>query len=1037
MVGQRMILSRRFFHIATGLKVLLAAVILSYSETALCQPMLYFRNLDVHDGLTSNRISSFAQDDQGFIWIGTHDGLVRFDGLSSKKYFHDPSDPSSLGSNFIAWNISVDSKGRTWATLHGNGFTCYDPTSRRFHNFNYANGQVPAEWANHTQDILFTPNGQTLVFCNQGLVTLNQSDKVSSSFFLPDHPDLADIGHIRMASFHKKEVWVATFLGLARYNVESGSWEHQRNDIQNTAVFRNNWGIHGAEYIDGTIWFSTYFKPKNAEHRFLYSFNIDENRLDSVPITPDEFKKNPFSDQIHTIVKDEKGMLWLGSEGLGLLRYDPKTEQWTRCNGSDEWDGAMLPGPINRLFIDRDQNLWIGLKSGISIMAPERQYFKNYSALVDEAGKPIELSGIQTMIVDSMDGIWLGKIGEGLIHLNREKQIEEQINTLYPSQNEYNDYLDVRYADSQCIIANVWYEGIAKMDRKSGKAVRTKDFTPKGKPELRNILRTRSGQLYGFGWEQFGKLSFEEKTFTGFTTPLNNSGIPDLVWAAVEDDNGMIWLGMGQRGLLCVDPDSLKVVGGWERDTAKYPMTGVYKMVHTGGRIYFSLANQGMGIYNISDRSVVSYSKKDGLCSDEIGGFVKDKAGDIWAFSGSGLSWFDQENDRFKSFDQADGMVSEKVNDAALLSNGNILMITEGGLIEFDPEVVKAFSPTYSPFVKSIRVYDQDLLVSDLLDDGSTITVPHQGNYLRVEFSALEFIDPEKVKFAYRLEGAEDNWNYSDHRPLAIYTNMAGGNYKLCAKCQNTDGVWGKELCIPVFVTTPFYRKAWFVGLIFIVLSCISFFIYRWQLKKKLAVLEVRNRLSRDLHDDIGSALSSINIYSAVAKQQLDDKPAETKKLLDRMGASARGMMQSMDDIIWAIDPNNDSAKNLISRMREFGSPILETQNINFNLDVDDKVADLKLSMVTRRNLFLIFKEAVNNAAKYSKAKNLKLSIGYSSSKLNFKFEDDGKGFDAEAESSRHGLKNMKQRVQEMGGSLTIHSTKETGTRIEFQIAVT
>ena len=999
--------------------------------------MLYFRNLSVSDGLTSNMISSFAQDSQGFIWIGTQDGLVRFDGLSARKFLHDPVDSTSIASNYVAWDITEDDKRRIWVTLHGNGFTRYDPATDQFYNYTYANGRLPEEWCNHTQEILFGKDGSTLVFCNQGLIVLDSTDAVVSTTFLPEEAGLEDIAHVRMAAYHGRHIWLATLFGLAKYDPVDHTWEYHRQDANNSGVFKGTWRVHGAAYLEGTIWFSTYFKPENSEHRYLYSFNIDQNRLDSVPIAPAEYKKNAFSDQIRSIVKDEEGTLWLGSEGLGLRNYHPESRRWERHNGTDEWRGALLHGSINRLFIDRDKNLWIGLKTGVSIMAPKRQFFKNYAVVKDNSGNRVELTGISSLAVGPEDDVWLGKLGEGLIHLDAQKHFVKQFKTFYPSKSDYADYLDVRSADYEMVTANVWYDGVAQLNRSTGEVIRTQDFMPKDKPEIRNILRTRNGQLYGYGWGQFGKLSMDEGTFEGFTTPLNGSGNPDLVWTALEDDKGKIWLGMGQRGMLCVDPETLAIVDSWERDTSVYPMTGVWKMVHHEGKIYFSLASQGMGIYDVATGEVTSYSKKDGLCSDEVSGFVKDSENDIWVYSASGLSWFDQESGRFKTFNQADGMVSEKVNDAGLLTNGNILMITAGGLIEFNPVELKSFSPTYQPFVKSIRVYDEDLNVSDWLQEKSTITVPHDGNYLRVEFSALEFIDPKKVKFAYVLKGAEEEWNYSDHKPLAIYTNMSGGNYSLCAKCQNADGIWGEELCIPIFVTTPFYMKLWFILLMIAIAGAISFLVYRWQLRKKLAVLEVRNRLSKDLHDDIGSALSSINIYSSVAQQQIDQDTGEARKLLERMGNSARGMMQSMDDIIWAIDPGNDSVEKLVSRMRQFAAPVLEAKNIDFTFKVEQSVTDLKLDMIQRRNLFLVFKEAINNAAKYSNAESVNAIIAHSGSRLSVVIKDNGIGFDPDAKTDRHGITNMKERVQELKGEILIDSGSGKGTEIVFHIPVT
>lgn len=1002
------------------------------------QPMFYFRNLDVSKGLPSNVVHSFCQDQQGFMWIGTKDGLVRYDGVSFETFFTDPAVNTSIGGNNISWDIQEDHFGRIWITLHGKGLSRYDPQSGAFTNFSYANGKFPEEWTNDVQHLIVEPEGSVLLVCQKGIVQIDGSD--SASVLIDLKAELPDPGSIRAGVIHKeKKLWFSTTRGFLMYDLLTKTWFDRQHNPSDLKILSADRGAHGFEYHKGKIWFSTFFKPV-GNHRFLYSFDIDRNHLDSIPIAPEIAKKNPFSDQVHAIQIQENGTIWLGTEGIGLmglLSYDPNAQEWVQYLGNTDWTGSILPGPVRTMYPDHDGNMWIGTDRGVSLMAPDRQYFMNYAETVDVEGNSISLAELHSLVTGSDGDIWAHTDGAGMLQFGADKKVKRVWKDLPKTNGSFRNYLEPRLIQGDTFIFHAWYNGLLRLNLKNGDVFPFAPETDVGYPEIRDVFRSRSNQVYAYGWGRFGKLNIHTGQFDFVSMELNSDQLNDLVTSTTEDENGNIWLGLGQNGLLCLDPNSLSVINSWTRDTARYRKTTVWDVVSQNGKIYFTMNKEGLAVLDVATKEVVNYTKKDGVSSDELGGVIVDDKGDVWVYGSSGISWFDEKNGRFRNFNEADGMISENVRNAVSHLNGQIVLATNRGLISFDPERLKAANNHEKPSLRSIQVYDQVINLHKWKRDSATITIPHDQNYLRVEFSALEFFDPEKIRFAYRLEGAEERWNYTDHQPVAIYTNLRGGDYQLCVKRTNTDGAWGPELCVPILVTTPFYRQAWFIVLAILVAVFVSYLVYRWQLRKKLAVLEVRNQLSRDLHDDIGSALSSINIFSSVAERQLESDTIEAQKLLQRIGSSARGMMQSMDDIIWSIDPKNDQLEQLISRMRGFAVPILEAKDILIKMKVDDNVKSVRLEMVKRRNLFLIFKEAINNLAKYSEAKTTQVDLSVSSGTLEMSIKDDGIGFDVEAKTDRHGLKNMRERAEEIGGQASIISEINKGTTITVRIPIT
>ncbi|MBL0153705.1 MAG: hypothetical protein IPP93_09525 [Chitinophagaceae bacterium] len=208
------------------------------------------------------------------------------------------------------------------------------------------------------------------------------------------------------------------------------------------------------------------------------------------------------------------------------------------------------------------------------------------------------------------------------------------------------------------------------------------------------------------------------------------------------------------------------------------------------------------------------------------------------------------------------------------------------------------------------------------------------------------------------------------------------------------------------------------------------------RINRILAVEQIRNRVARDLHDDMGSTLSTINILSSMAKSKLNTDTVKTSEYISKISDNSQRMMEAMDDIVWSIKPANDSMQKITARMREFATSVLEAKNIELSFRTEDSVHDVKLNMEARRDFFLIFKEAVNNVAKYSQCKQARVHISVHNSRLMLVVEDDGKGFDVQTVDSGNGLGNMQKRAEALKGRLLIESTPGKGSRVTLNIPV-
>jgi signal transduction histidine kinase len=232
------------------------------------------------------------------------------------------------------------------------------------------------------------------------------------------------------------------------------------------------------------------------------------------------------------------------------------------------------------------------------------------------------------------------------------------------------------------------------------------------------------------------------------------------------------------------------------------------------------------------------------------------------------------------------------------------------------------------------------------------------------------------------------------------------------------------------YIRPPFWKTKWFISCLFFLLALVIYAIHNLRVNRLLAVEKLRNRVARDLHDDMGSTLSTINILSSMAKTKMTTDAVKTTEYLSKISDNSQRMMEAMDDIVWSIKPSNDSMQRVTARMREFATSVLEAKDIELNFSVQEEVFDVKLNMEARRDFFLVFKEAVNNAAKYSGAEKVVVEVTLNKRAMVLTVQDNGRGFDVVKADGGNGLGNMQKRAEAMNGRVRIYSKSGTGTTV-------
>ncbi|MGV8095346.1 MAG: two-component regulator propeller domain-containing protein [Mangrovibacterium sp.] len=320
---------------------------------------------------------------------------------------------------------------------------------------------------------------------------------------------------------------------------------------------------------------------------------------------------------------------------------------------------------------------------------------------------------------------------------------------------------------------------------------------------------------------------------------------------------------------------------------------------------------------------------------------------------------------------------------------------------------------------------------------GKRYRLPYHHNFIAFEFASVKLKDNEGIDYQYQLEGIDKEWSEYSPRRYASYNSLPPGNYtfKVRARMVNNEKE-GNMTEFPFRIIPPFYRTWWFIALFAAVIGAIIYFIYIDRIRNLIKLQKLRIKIASDLHDDIGSTLSSISIMSDLLQSQLDNTP-RAREIIQNIGGNAHEMLESMDDIIWSVNPLNDKFQDLALRIREYAIPLFEMKDIRFTIMTPEELFSLSLPMDIRRNLFLIAKEAVNNLVKYAGCTEACIAFSLAHSTLAMSIDDNGKGFDAEnMKSSRNGLNNMKRRATQIHGNLAIQSETGKGTHISLSVKI-
>lgn len=1041
-------------HIAymTVLPLLIVGSAQIYAES------IRFDRLSLEDGLSQSTVYAIAQDSAGFIWIGTQDGLNKYDGYQFTIYKNDPFDPNTLSDNYIT-SILKGRDGTLWIGTFGGVLNRFDPRKNIFIRFPTEQTRGNRLGGNAIRQIFEDPDESLLWLATSG-GGLYAFDPQRSSFVRYQQSSKNNrqlrgnhVWSIVADRFGK--MWIATDGGgLHRFNRLSSTFESIALPADNAgastrrirSVFRDN---------DGFIWIGTLgnglyrMEQISEEKRHFEHFRND-------PTDPASLSGN----QIWTIFQDRSNTLWVGTRenGLNRVREGPDGElRFDRYRHDPADPGSLINNIVISMYEDVSGIIWIAGFGGLSKFNPRQRKFNHIK--LNTARHPQLIHNVVMSVIEASDGtVWAGTFG-GLKRLAIEQGISAN-GTRNITLNSIGHYGSVPNVANTLSENRVWsiiedrrgklwvgtLGGLNHFDPKSGKSIRylhnPADSSSISGNRIWSLLEDRNRTIWvgtdGGGLNKIlpspsgnpVKTRFETFRFQpGDSTSLSNNSI-----RALFERDGILWIGTFGGGLNRLDPAT--------RQFTRYQNDPEDLTSLSNNRIFSILGDRSGGLWIGTDGGGLNYfdprtakfkhfTEKNSLPNNVVYGILSDDDGYLWLSSNNGLSRFDPRSETFRNYDVDDGVQSPEFNQGAYGRGKSGLMYFAGinGLNVFYPSTISENPFTPPIAITAVKKFDRPVNLEAYRD--KPLLIGPGENFVSFEFAALDYTNPGKNQYAYMLEGFDTDWIYSDTRRYASYTNLDGGDYVFRVRGSNSDRIWNeKGVSLNITVTPPFWKTWWFQVLNVLALAGIILLIYRNRVKKLLEVERTRLRIARDLHDEVSATLSSISYFAQAIRNAMPEKlPDLPRRFLELITESATEAQESMNDIIWSINPENDQWSQMLAKFRRYASDLFESRNIEYQMTLPEQLPAGRLNMEKRRGFWLIFKEMTTNAARHSGGSRIRIDIAVKGHAVELVVEDNGKGFDPQLSTSRNGVKNIHARAEALDGTLNLDTCDGGGTR--------
>jgi signal transduction histidine kinase/ligand-binding sensor domain-containing protein len=966
------------------------------------------------NGLSLNSVNDLHFDKQGFLWITTADGLQRFDGYHFQTFRYDPLNKSSLPENSVS-TIFEDQSGNLWIS-HRTGI-CFKPKGKyEFVDLNNTMARFtfryPLTCVNETDSTVWILNYPSGVFAVNKI-----SLQIKKLYDLPGFSDQVLIYPVSRMYTKGENVWFKKRLdkGGDLYMFSDNGVKQFRNN-RRTKIF--------------------FLIPAQKDSLVIISDIGMYKASANDPFTPVRivrtgFDSTFFDTELLVLPRKIGNDQWLFLGAKKILVYDSKKEEVTLFPS-----GEYLPGELSRYLhtatADRHQNSWLGFNGIGGIKVITLQKFNLFN-------RPVKNALTYTLATDQMGKVFAGIYLGDIEVYDKEGRFIQTIKLPESHKKKSGSPRAMAMIDSVTLIVRSTLNELYAIDTRSGKVQLLSHLLP---PRPDSVLLDFESAMQNIGKEEIwfsyaNSVLSLKKSKSGFScTTLCTLPVKEHITSIHLNNTGQLWIGT--------------ISGAWlfeKNNFQKTPLPHTY-VKHISqqncGKIWIATTN---GIYILQENRVFKHlNTKDGLPNSFVYSVLFDNEGYSWVSTNRGLAKIDTAF-RITSYSAKEGLQGDEFNTKGYCKtyDGTLYFAGVNGINFFKPRDLVSKSGASPTRLTEIAVNNKPYLPNLQPEFINTISLPYRENNMRLSFSCMDFTVPEKNQYKFWLKGFQDDWTLPQTNNTVQYI-LPVGEYELHVLGANYEGVWSKEpLILKINILPPWYQTTWaktiFAILILTFVAAIFYFISRNRYQKKLRQLQMeqeiqkeKQRLSRDLHDNLGSQLTwlSNNIAQLEIAQQ-EQKPIEQK--LETLKEGSGELMQTLRETIWIMNKEKIGAVEFFDKLVTHAARHIEAYP-PLQLQTEENIlSNLQLSSGQALQLFRICQEAVTNACKHAQATLLNIKASTDEKHFSITISDNGRGFDMNNDNAGHyGLQNMQERATESNLELSIQSSPGKGTSISISV---
>lgn len=996
---------------------ILLALLLVF-DSAQSQSSWHINRLTIAEGLSEGYIYAIHQDKKGFIWIGTHGGLNRYDGYGFKVFQYQPFNSASLGDNGIFFIKEDSTTGKFWI----GGSSClneFDPD--RFTNTRYSYNNQQLEFS----DGIFVNNHEMLLACEYGVLLFNTKTKNFTKVQVFDeHNNQATITRVEnTCSDRKGNYMIMSKTGVFFFDPETRTCRRKTRSSPDLSAFYNYEVFNVVEDHLGNYWIATNKKG-------MIRYDPVSKTMSTLPLpTPLQNESLRFD----VVMEDSQNNIWAGSTN-GLFKINPETLS-SEYFSSDKRNPVFLShSEINVITEDRNHFMWVGtVGGGINKMIPQKSGFKNVLIARDDGGKK---TGTYIMALQQKDSnMWFTNIWDEVGKVNiKTGQVTVIRKPALPSHYTwYTEGSIVKNTNNDPVILN-GENSYEVVEKKPGNV----SIVTRSSPGLSHIFSSKNHHTYYLMRATVSKTYCQNDTFYG----------NQFFYNTIDDNAGNIWIGTS-KGLIKFTPNTNQIVQFMHDDKNNKSISSDFiyalEIDNDYQNIWMATYHGGLCSYNIANGTFRHYDKDDGLADNIVYALEKDDHGNLWFSTNAGISSYNVTTKTFHNYSKSDGLLNDEFNRRSSYKNENGWIFFGGifGIDYFHPDSIENDNTIPVLAFTGFRVFNNDRL-PDNKKPFPQIELNHSDSYISIDFAALDYNDQQKIQYAYRLNN-DTQWIKLGRQHNLSFANWEAGHHYLHICSFNVEGTRvNNEITCLVIIHPPWWQTWWFrilAAAMILGITVLAIRIYlrnklqkqRSLLEKEQAIEKERTRIATDMHDDLGAGLSRIKFLSeAIRIKKGDDLAIQPE--IGKISSYSHEMIEKMGEIVWALNEKNDTLADLLAFARSYAVDYLQNHGIDCKVEAPEEFPQFYINGETRRNVFLSVKECLFNIVKHADASEVKIKFTVDH-ELKISISDNGKGIDWEKiRPYSNGLPNIQKRMEALKGK--VEYINKNGTTVMMKIPV-